>query len=358
MHFIRSIFVVFFPFMIISCDKEFNNDYKIEKIYLPEDVNILEYRNIPVSANKLMTEKYWKLSDNMEYVMTLNNRKKGNFIDIILPSDSVVSEMFPYGDGPNEFLYFQCRYDGDYLYAMDYILSKFSILEMDSLGENKNIICHYVPREFNITSIPFRFNNQIYLLNPYYYVNETYGINQKTDRFLPLSDEYAVEKNNSKNLKITFNVGQSIPINMEDELWLLSMERSIIEIFDTSLNKIKEIDIESPVLKDADVIIDNISIGETVNYHGHYPASFYDYTKNPDNGDLYMLFKGKIIEKGESEEESGSFILLFNKEGEFLKPLYSDKHIRNISIKDDALYGTILDEDNNPQLVKFYTDEY
>lgn len=317
-------------------------------------MDLVEFQDVPNIFSDIYDSKYWVTNDSI--VLIENDRNKGNFLDIAnLNTGKRIGAFLPYGEGPDEMIFSSIKFDGYQIIAQDYIRSRFAQFKVSDLinSDFKPAFLSF-PRELRATSNPILIDDSILLINSFHYINEKYGIVQPEPRFISLDRKNPSSDYNTNDLLQTQNVGQvTAAYNLFDNhIWLASFEKSIIEIYDSTKTLSKKIIIPGKLAADAPVAILEPQGGKEVVYDGQSPSAFRSITFDIIDGSAYMLFVGEIFLKGQSRKDNGAYILHLDREGNFINGAYSPQYIRNISVSNGTIYATILDEDENPKLVK------
>lgn len=340
-----------------SCTRGNSESESATEITLDIDLKSLDnvvFSEIPNIFSDIYDSRYWVANDSI--VLIENSQSKGNFLDIAnLNTGKRFGAFLPYGEGPDEMIFSSIKFDGYHIIAQDYIRSRFAQFTVNNLisSDFKPAFLSF-PRKLRATSNPILIDDSILLINSFRYINKEYGIAQPEPRFISLDSKNPSSDYNTNNLLQTQNVGQvTAAYNLFDNhIWLASFNKSIIEIYDSTKILSKRIIVPSKVAGDPRVTILDSPGGKEVVYDGQSPSTFRNITFDIIDGSAYMLFVGEIFLKGQSREDKGAYILHFDQEGNFINGAYSPQYIRNISVSNGTIYATILDEDENPKLVK------
>ena len=349
---------IVYALFCMSCGHKEDTATTADNITLDIGLDKLEevdMHDIPLGFSDIYDYQYWIANDSL--VLIKNDKSKGNFLDIAnLNTGKRIGAFLPYGEGPDEILFDDIFFDGSQIVVTDFIRSRFAQFTPDKLMQYSfKPRFNNFPIELYATSPPLLYgNDSILLVNPFRYINKRYGIEQNEPRFIKIPIEYESLQYNTTGLYITNCVGQIILAEnpVDKRLWAASYEKSVIEIYDTATNLEKTISIPSKVSQDPQVaVVESRGVKEVV-AQGQRSSAFQSMTFDKKDGSAYLLLVGEIFLKGQKSNEKGAHIIHLDREGNFINGAYSPQYIRNISVSNGTIYATILDEDENPKLVK------
>lgn len=314
----------------------------------------LTFTELPFNIDLTMSNKFIMINDSV--IINVKKPKSGNFMDVYnLHSGKLLSSYFPVGEGPDEMLFCDVNCDGHTIVATDYVRNRFSQFPVDSLMSTSfhPVFINY-PYTIGITSHPLAVRDSILLVNPFCYINKRVHINQNVPRFFCVAHNQQSVNAMDDIEFYTQNVGQvNIIRNVESgHIWVLPLDKSEIEIYDSSLTHVKTIVLPYEVSGDPLVSVEETASGKTVCYKDGYPLAFIDAVISPDMKKIYLCLVGKLIGKNDKETDSQVNILVMNWDGEILDKFFVPCYVYSLSVLDSGLYATIEDADENRILVK------
>lgn len=342
--------------LFLSCNRGHENYEIVQHPDISkQQCDTLTYHLIPLNIDNTLTQKFIMVNDSI--AINSKVQKAGNFIDIInINTGNTISKFFNLGEGPDEMLFCAIYTDGHMFTAVDYMRNRFCQFPIDSFN-NASFHPEFInyPYTIGITSSPVRIKDSILIINPFHYINETSRIYQNKPRFF----KTALDKQTLMDIGdieyYTQNVGQSnILINHDSgDIWLLPLNKSEIEIYDSSLTHKKTIIIPSEISDDPELIVKETSTGKDVSYKGGYPLGFTGAVTSPDNKTIYLSFIGKFIGSNDRDKNHGTYIFVMGWDGNLLKTLWSPRYIHSLSAIGSELYATIEDDEENRILIRF-----
>ena len=309
---------------------------------------------VPLAFDNSLSLRFVMIDDST--VVNVKRQQAGNFLDIVNNITGEQTSLFNVGEGPEELLFCDFKYDGGDITIADFTRKRLTQFPKERLKDStfKAVFIPF-PQTIGLSSQPLIIGDSMLILNPYHYINDTEGINQDEPRLVYISKSQEFFGPKDKELLFTFNVTQADLIRNENngDIWVFPADKSVIEIYNSSLDKKKTIKVLSDVSGDAPVFFLENKVGnKEVIYKGGYPQTFMSVTVSPDKSKLYVPLVGKFITKKNRLKDQSTLILEMNWEGEILKTLYVPHIIYNLSITDSGLYASIDDEEENSILVK------
>lgn len=353
-----SIFILCGILLIIvgSCSKQKQNNSIT--VTLKEDI-LLNSTSLKADSlwfpDSIYAKRFYVYADTI--LIMENQKKAGNFLNIYnMHNHNLIAELLSFGEGPGELLFAQMNYDGSSMRIMDYINRKLCCVCIDKvLNENE-----YKPEFLSLskscimTSAPVPYGDSIIYVNPYHYTNRKENISQQPPRLIASTNENQEPAMPMNFEYITFNVGQGfLGANLHfGKIFFASNEQSVIEFYNSDLQLVKTI-LGPATLSEANLEISGEKNGKRkVCYKGKIqPEAYRGFTTLGDK--LYLLYTGKELPL-DNPKEYKSYILCFDWNGNFLKSYSAPARIYALSasVKPDTFYATIMDKEDNPQIVK------
>ncbi|WP_455673440.1 BF3164 family lipoprotein [Phocaeicola sp.] len=306
-------------------------------------------------VDSIYAENFYVYADTILIVET--QKTAGNFLDFYnMRNHSLIAKLLPFGEGPGELFFAQMNYDGNSMRVIDYINKKLCYVNIDKVlkdNKYKPDLLSLAPK-YIITSFPVSYGDSIIYVNPFHYVNRKENINQQPSRLIASTNENLEAEMPMDFDYITVNVGQGyLGANTHfGKIFFASDETSSIEFYNSDFKLIKKV--LGPVsLPEAKLKISGDESGKRhVCYKGIIqPEAYRGFTCSNDK--IYFLYTGKEVPL-DNPKEFQSCILCFDWEGNFLKSYSAPARIYalSVSVESDTFYATIMDKEDNPQLVK------
>lgn len=322
------------------------------------DDNILQVKDtlnphlIPVNVDNTTTDYFIMVNDSI----VINHKSSGNYVDVFNRNTGKnMSSYFNVGEGPDEMLFCQLISNGRDIIATDYIRKQFYQIPIDSLTHpNFHPTVIKYPSDVNLTSHPLQVEDSIILINPFHYINPKAGINQNVPRFYKTAINQQTIGGFEKVEYMTHNVGQVYTIRDQTSgnLWVVPLNNSYIDIYDSSLKLKKTILFPSEIGEGANVVVKESSTGKEVTYKGGYPLGFTGAVISNDNSKIYLCYIGKFIGINDNEKDYPTYIIVMNWNGESIETHLVSKFVFSLSVVESNIYATVEDEEENRILVK------
>ncbi|WP_294626953.1 BF3164 family lipoprotein [uncultured Bacteroides sp.] len=350
--------------ILCSCSKKAQDNFvsvTLDKENLSNAI-LLKTDSVWYPIDSIYAKKFYIYADTI--LIVENQKGAGNFLNFYnINTHNLITKLLSFGEGPKELLFAQMNYDGNSMRVMDYINRKLCNVNIDKVLKEKEYEPNLLSLSKNniITSSPVSYGDSIIYVNPFHYVNSQENINQQPPRLIASTDENPEPTMPMDFDYMTFNVGQGFlgENTQSGKIFFASNEASFIEFYNSDLQLIKKV--LGPVsLPEARLKISSEESGKRdVCYKGMIqPEAYRGFTYSGDK--ILFLYTGKEVPLNNSKEFQ-SYILCFDWEGNFLKSYLAPNRIYALSAsaEPDTFYATIMDKEENPQLVKltpFHSD--
>lgn len=293
---------------------------------------------------------------NDSVLIVLNKAYQGiNFIECYdLVNKKHIRKLFRYGNGPNEMLSARVHLNNNNLYVNDYIKAQIAIINIDSLIISEDYDVKILEHKAYGLPTAVICNNKFILENPYYFNDEKLKINQGKSRFISTNGnkpyEYSISyPYNTRNVSVD---GCIITNDNRKRIIYASMHNPDLELYDYNLNVIKVFN-RLPELE-AEYLINGIdeSNEKEIIFRKNIPYAYLDYTT--DNEYVYLVYMGSLLRENTAMKDYPNWILKFDWDCNLLEKYYINAYILSVSksTKNDTFYITILNEEENPLLLK------
>ena len=265
-----------------------------------------------------------------------------------------IRKLFRYGNGPNEMLSARVHLNNNNLYVNDYIKAQIAIINMDSLITSEDYDVKILGHKTYESPTAVICNNKFILENPYYFKDDKLKIKQGKSRFISTNGDKPYEYSitypyNTRNVSVD---GCIITNDSCKRIMYASMHNSDLELYDYNLNVIKIFN-GLPKLETEYLIngIDEYNEKEII-FKKNIPYAYLDYTT--DNEFVYLVYMGNLLKENTTMKDYPNWILKFDWECNLIKKYYINAYILSISKSstNDTFYITIMNEDENPLLLK------
>lgn len=345
---------------IFSCSQtgsQFHNTVILPEERISQAIP-LEIEDIWYPVDSIYPNNFYVYADSI--LIVENKKGAGHFLDFYnIPSKSLVASQIPYGEGPNEWLFTQMYFEGNYMHITDYIKSRFCKLDIHQVMTDATYTPQLIdyPREIIMTCPPNLLGDSIIGINSFYYVNHLMKVDQQPPHLFFITgnpDNYPKIEDYEY---MTVNVSQGLMgVNPRlKKAFFASFDASDIEFYNSHLQLTQKV--SGPVqLPEADLkLLTNKENGfrELVyNARTGRPEAYINYTMLNDT--IYFTYTG-AYRKWDDTKKYPSYILKIDWEGHLLQTYKTPVEISTISAswdKSDTFYGTIKDEEGNPKPVK------
>lgn len=342
---------------ISSCSERKTDDFVTvpleEKIL--SDATPLKIDSVWYPADSIYSMRFYVYADTV--LIVENQKAAGHFLDFYnMNNRHLIAKLLPFGEGPGELLFTQMNYDGEVMRVMDYINRKLCNIVIADVLIKDDYTPDLLPvsKNYIITSSPIAYGDSIIYVNPYHYVNHRAKIDQQPPRLIASAIKQPEPKMPMDFDYMTFNVGQGyLGGNIHlGKIFFASNESSFIEFYDANLKLIKKV-LGPVILPEAKL---SVSTDENNNREVCYkgmiqPEAYRGFTSSNDR--LCFIYSGQEVPLNNPKDFS-SYVLCFDWEGNFLNCYSIPVRIYSLSVSayPDTFYATIMDNENNPQLVK------
>lgn len=302
------------------------------------------------SADKyVQADAFFVYEDSI--LVILNKRATNTFLlefrDLV--TGNLIRKCFRYGNGPDEMLSIIASLNGNILTVNDYVKKQVAIIDMDSV-KGKAYKVHPLQHR---TSSPFAvwYKENFVLENPYCFREKESKFYQEAPRFI-VTNGKEMYKEQEKYKYYTWNVscsGQIIVDSSKNRVVYASFLQPVIEIYDDKLTLLKSL--RGPVEQATKYVVDEEEGLSEVLVKGEIPYNYLGYCT--DTSSFYVTYSGAMDENGEVEKYP-VYILQFDWDGNLKKCMSVGRYVSNISKSQEksTFYGTALNKDNNPFLIK------
>lgn len=356
----QNIAFAFLAMAIFSCSQtgsQFHNTVILPEERISQAIP-LEMEDIWYPVDSIYPKNFYVYADSI--LIVENKKGAGHFLDFYnIPSKSLVASQIPYGEGPNEWLFTQMYFEGNYMHITDYIKSRFCKLDIHQVVTDATYTPQLIdyPREIIMTCPPNLLGDSIIGVNSFYYVNHLMKVDQQPPHLFFITgnpDNYPKIEDYEY---MTVNVSQGLMgVNPRlKKAFFASFDASDIEFYNSRLQLTQKV--SGPVqLPEADLklLTDKENGFRELVYNARTgrPEAYINYTMLNDT--IYFTYTG-AYRKWDDTKKYPSYILKIDWEGHLLQTYKTPVEISTISAswdKSDTFYGTIKDEEGNPKPVK------
>ena len=267
-----------------------------------------------------------------------------------LYSQEKITELFRYGNGPQEMLAAKININNDLLIVDDYVKKEVSFIPIDSILKDKRYMSTIQGYYVDARSVVPYFDEKILVDNPNYFSDPNLKIETENEpRFLLYTSKEFQNLRIKQGKYYTRNVssGTIIPNYVRDRILYFNYHLSEIEVYNTQLTLEKHL--LGPNQLDANyTVIDNELIFKKV-----IPYSYWQYCC--DGNYIYIIYVGELwnVETSNSQQLH-EHILKFDWDGNLIQAYKVPCFINNISMgkENEYLYATGYNEEENPILLK------
>ena len=141
---------------------------------------------VPLSFDNSLSLRLVMIDDST--VVNVKRQQAGNFLDIVNYNTGEQTSLFRVGEGPEELLFCDFKYDGDDITIADFTRKRLTQFPKERLKDStfKAVFIPF-PQTIGLSSQPLIIGNSMLILNPYHYINATEGINQDEPRLVYIS---------------------------------------------------------------------------------------------------------------------------------------------------------------------------
>lgn len=343
---------IYIPLIIIGCFILSCADHK-DYSSLPEDIKnnsvSLDIDTVDIPDNLIYAREFRVYHDSILIVL---NKKYDDvsFVEMYrLKDHKLIRSFFRLGNGPNELLSALVKLNGDVLTVNDYVKNQIAFLNLDSVLANPL---------YNVTPIRYYtespvaaqhlVDSQLIIENPNYFVDDNLGINTNTTRLL-VADKNSIPKGSENNEYYVRNVTSDghIIVNYKlNKIIYAYMGKPIIEFYD------RELKLTNRILGPDKLPAKYKIIDKEVIYDEYIPYAYLDFCT--DENYFYLTYMGANLVAGKNMEDYPLWIFKFAWNGDFIKSYNIRRYISSISISNNgkSFYGTGVDKDKNPILLK------
>lgn len=333
---------------------------------LPEDKIAqaipLEAQDIWYPVDNIYPNQYYVYADSI--LIVENKKGAGHFLDFYdISSQKLIASQIPYGEGPDEWLFTQMYFEGDYMHITDYIKSRFCKLDIQRVLTDSTYTPQLIdyPREIIMTCPPNLLGDSIIGVNSFYYVNRQMGIDQRPPHLFFITGDPDNYPNIEDYEYMPVNVSQGLMgVNSRlKKVFFASFNASDIEFYNSNLQLEKEVlgPVQLPEANLKPYSDKETGIRKLAYNQDGRPKAYNKYTQLNDT--LYFTYTG-AYRRWDDTKEFPSYILKFDWNGNLLQIYKAPMEIRTISVShkgDDTFYGTIEDEEGNPKPIKLVTKD-
>lgn len=292
-------------------------------------------------------------------IISKNNPKDGCFLEIRrLEDKKLIAKYFRKGNGKEELLSANVDINGNLLFVNDYVKSQFSIMDIDSIIENKDYKCilHKNSMTSSPTVVPYK--GTFLVENPYCYndsdMSILQGVEQGNPRFLKLNelqDDFESDKfvYDTRNVAVD---GRIICNLKNNNIVYAHFGKSILEFYDDSLLLKKMV--KGPLKMDIEYSVYAIPgiTQKQVAYKNRIPYSYLGFCC--DMNYVYLLYIGDYLKKETDIYNMSSYILKFDWNGNFEKSYYIGSYLSSISKGNtqDCFYATTIANNGQRNLIR------
>lgn len=356
----QNIAFAFLAMTIFSCSQtgsQFHNTVILPEERISQAIP-LEMEDIWYPVDSIYPNNFYVYADSI--LIVENKKGAGHFLDFYnIPSKSLVASQIPYGEGPNEWLFTQMYFEGNYMHITDYIKSRFCKLDIHQVMTDATYTPQLIdyPREIIMTCPPNLLGDSIIGVNSFYYVNHLMKVDQQPPHLFFITgnpDNYPKIEDYEY---MTVNVSQGLMgVNPRlKKTFFASFDASDIEFYNSRLQLTQKV--SGPVqLPEADLklLTDKENGFRELVYNARTgrPEAYNNYTLLNDT--IYFTYTGAYRKWGDTKKFP-SYILKIDWEGHLLQTYKAPVVISTISAswnEPDTFYGSIKDEEGNPKPVK------
>ena len=349
----KHIYTLFVALSILTaCD----SSQKKERLTIYMDNEVLNNsKTIGIDSIRLPQEFIYAQSFFVykDSILIVQNKKAENvyFLEFYnLYSQEKVTELFRYGNGPQEMLAAKINISNDLLIVDDYVKKEVAFIPIDSVLKNKRYIPEIQEYYVDARSVVPHFDEKILVDNPNYFSDPNLKIETENEpRFLLYTSKEFQNLQIKQGKYYTRNVsaGTIIPNYDHDRILYFNYHLSEIEVYNTQLTLKKHL--LGPNQLDANyTVIDNELIFKKV-----IPYSYWQYCC--DKNYIYIIYVGELWNvETVNFQQLHEHILKFDWDGNLIQTYKVPCFINNISMgkENEYLYATGYNEEENPILLQ------
>lgn len=337
--------------MLVGCSLKVDNKLSNLGYDILKSASLLNVDTIIDFEDEYIYAKEYLVYKDSVLIVVNSKYKNGYFLELYdWNVNKEIAKICKLGEGPNEWLSVKVDLNGNELIVNDYIKSQAAVFNIDSLIVNPKK--SNVPIRHQVIGAPTAvfYKDSLLLENPYYFHDNKQGINQGVCRFVKTKGEEIYDDRLSYEY-YTRNVavnGRIIKNEANDRIIYASMYQSNIEIYDTNLHEIKQIN--GPIDLVAEYVIEN----KEISFKNKIPYAYLDYCT--DNHSFFLTYVGNYLDKEHKLNDYPNWILEFDWDGNLKNSFYLNEYILSISkgVQSGVFYVTVLNGEKNPVLLKLH----
>ena len=279
-------------------------------------------------------------------VIVNNPSNDYDFLELYnLNSHKLIKSFLKKGNGPGEMLNVSPFKNDAELLMRDFVKRNLYIVDLDAAVSKPDYRVPAPLKYGDTMGSPFVSKldeKRLIMLNPYYFVNKSLGIDNKEPRFIFSEIGRPINKPLDKSDKYyAYNVSQGMLVvnKGKDRLVYASSDYAEIEIYDCSLNPLTRI--EGP-----DEIIPSyrLDTDKSICYNKVIPYSYMDIAYTEEY--LYLCYIGDYFGRNDKLTDLCTYILKFDWDGHYLDSFDTGHYVDALSVGANAvLYGSGYDDD-------------
>lgn len=294
-------------------------------VLLQESVNF----NVPISTADLYI---WNDSIAIVRNMVVSDTWFLELYD--LRDNRLLRHFLRHGNGPGEMLEINFIFNNDTIVIEDFQKDNITAIPVHKAVNDDTFKPNLRPISvWSQYKLPFK--GKLLALNPYRFINKDYGINNDGPRFI-VSDSNYVYKEKKHYEYNTFNVSySSFFISFaNDRIVYVCKSEPVLELYDTSLNLIKEI--LGPEMQSRQKY--KIEENGNVCFLNTIPYAYSSFCYNDDY--FYVCYNGDYLSYKNDFDSSllKSWIFKFDWDGNFIDSYYIDHYVKSMSLSNDGRY--------------------
>lgn len=257
-------------------------------------------------------------------------------------SNTLIKDYINVGNGPGEMISSLSCYSSDTLLIWDFMKQNLAVLPIEEMITDT----FFTPELQSFSIEPkhiWPYKGRLIAVNPNCFRYDKLGINNNGPRLI-VSDSNFIYKETQEYTVNTTNVVYvdffiSFPQN---RIIVYNNSEPRIEIFDTDINLLKTI--YGPALpREIEYsIYDNFGTYAVLR---DIPESYGTYCFNKDY--FYITYAGEFMSEGKTLEDTDTYILKFDWDGNFIDSYYIGYYVKSMSLSNDGRFLYTFGSDNN-----------
>lgn len=355
----NKIIYIFFLCCFFSC----TTDIQLPVSYIGDDVlshsSQCEVKVMDVNDSIYSGSNDFFVYNDSILIITKKNPTDGYFIEVRrLENKEILAQFFHKGNGHSELLSANVDMNKNILFVNDYVKSKFSFINIDSVITNKDYQCILRSKKMTLSPTVVPYYNNYLIENPYCYcdsnINVYQGIEQGVPRFYVIEDG----KENDEKDDYEFNprsvaVDGRIACDLKNKnLVYAHFGRSIVEFYDSTLTLKKMLKGPKNMNVTYGSYDNNGNKQKQIIYKSRVPYSYLGYCC--DDNYVYLMYIGDFFVNDSDIQKMTTYILKFDWDGNFQKSYHIGAYLSSISKgkEMDTFYATTINQNGERILIK------